>query len=66
MHRPPKNRTVRLILVSLLRGWGLNLVVVVEVEVGTGKKFIIIIIKKFMMGIYVLELNLFGLITRVS
>ena len=37
-----------------------------EVKVGTGKKIVVIIIKKFIVGICALEPNLFGLITRVS
>ena len=38
MHRPPKNRAVYSVLVSLLWGWGLNLVVIIKVKVSTGKK----------------------------
>ena len=38
-----------------------------KVKVGTGKKdIIIIIVKEFIVGIRTPELNLFGLITRVS
>ena len=67
MHRPPKNRAVYLVLVSLLQSWGLNLVVVIKVKVGMGEEeVIVIIIKEFIMGIHTLELNLFGLVTRVS
>ena len=67
MHRSPKNRVVCSVLISLLWGWGLNLVVIIKVEVGIGeKKVIIIIMKRFIMGIYVLKLNLFKLIARVS
>ena len=40
--------------------------VIVEVKVGTGKKkVIIIIIKKFIVRIYTLKLNLFRLVTCV-
>ena len=53
--------------VSLPRGWELNLVVIVEVKVGMGEeKVIVIIIKEFIIGIRVLELNLFRLVARVS
>ena len=52
--------------ISLLWGWGPNLVVVVEVKVGTEKKVMVIIIKEFIMGIYALEPNLFELVARVS
>ena len=37
-----------------------------EVKVGTGKKVVVIIVKEFIMGIYVLKLKLFGLMARVS
>ena len=30
------------------------------------KEVVIIIIKEFIMGIYILKLNLFGLVTRIS
>ena len=41
--------------------------IIVKVEVGTGKKeVIIIIVKKFIMGIHILEPNLFELVTCVS
>ena len=66
MYRPPKNRAVCLVSVSLLQGWGLSLVIVIEVEVGTGKKIMMVIVKKFIVGIRALELNLFRLITCVS
>ena len=66
MHRPSKNCAVRLVLISLPRGWGLNLVIIIEVKVGTGKEVVIIIIKKFIIGIRILELSLFGLVARVS
>ena len=67
MHRPSKNRAVYLILISLLRGWELNLVIIVEVKVGTGeKKVMVIIVKEFVVRIYTLELNLFRLVARVS
>ena len=66
MYRPPKNRIIYLALVSLLRGWGLNLVVIMEVEVGTGEEVMVIIVEEFVVGIYILELNLFGLVARVS
>ena len=67
MHRPPKNHTVCLASVSLPRGWGLNLVVIMEIKVNIGEKeVIIIIVKEFVMGICTLKLNLFELITRVS
>ena len=64
MYRPSKNRAVHLVSVSLLRGWGLNLVIIVEVEVGTGKKEIVV--EEFIVEICVLELNLFKLVARVS
>ena len=67
MHRPPKNRAVYLVLVSLLWSWGLNLIVIVKVEVSTGEEEImVIIIKKFIVGIRTLKLNLFELMARVS
>ena len=67
MHRPPKNRAVRLILVSLLQGWELNLVSIIEVKVSMGEEEImVIIIEEFIMGIYIPELNLFELVARVS
>ena len=67
MHRPSKNHAVYSVSVSLLQGWGLNLVITIKVKVGTGKKeVVIIIVKKFIMGICVLKLNLFELIARVS
>ena len=66
MHRPPKNRAVYSVLVSLPRGWEFNLVVVVEVKVGMGEEVMVVIIKEFIVGIRVLELNLFGLVARVS
>ena len=65
MYRPPKNCAVYLVLISLLQGWELNLVVVVEVKVDTGEEVIIIIIKEFVVRIYTLELNLFGLVACV-
>ena len=41
--------------------------VIVEVKVSTGEKeIIIIIVKEFIIGIRVLELNLFRLVARVS
>ena len=66
MHGPPKNRVMRLASVSLSQGWGLNLIVIIEVEVGTGEEVMIIIVKEFIIRIYVLEPNLFRLIIRVS
>ena len=67
MHRPLKNPVVYSALVSLLQGWGLNLVIIIKVKVGTGEKeVIVIIIKEFIMGIHTLELNLFKLIAYVS
>ena len=67
MHRPPKNRAIYSALISLLQGWGLNLIIIIEVEVGTEEEEVmIIIIKKFIVGICALKLNLFRLITRVS
>ena len=67
MHRLSKNCAVYLVSVSLLRGWELNLVIIVEVKVSTGEeKVIIIIVKKFIVGIRALKLNLFGLIAHVS
>ena len=67
MHRPPRNHVVYLVLVSLLWGWELNLVVIIKVKVGIGEEeVVVIIIKEFIMGIYVLELNLFELVARVS
>ena len=67
MHRPSKNRVIYLVLVSLLRGWELNLVIIIKVKVGIGEEeVIVIIVKKFIMGIYTLKLNLFKLVARVS
>ena len=67
MHRPPRNRVVYSASISLLQGWELNLVIIIKVKVGMGKEEImVIIIKEFIMGIYTLKPNLFGLITRVS
>ena len=67
MHRPPKNCAVRSASVSLPRGWGFNLMIVVEVKVDTEKKKVmVIIVKEFIMGIHTLKLNLFELITCVS
>ena len=67
MYRPPKNRVVCSVLISLLQGWGLNLIIIIKVEVGTGEKEImVIIIKKFIVGIRTLKLNLFRLVARVS
>ena len=41
--------------------------IIIEVEVGMGEKeIVVIVIKEFIIGIYVLELNLFRLVTRVS
>ena len=41
--------------------------IIVEVKVSMGeKKVMVIIIKEFIMGIYTLELNLFGLVAYVS
>ena len=55
------------VLVSLLWGWELNLIIIIKVKVGMGEEEVMeIIIKKFVMGIRVLELNLFRLVTRVS
>ena len=66
MYRPPKNRVIYLVLVSLLLGEELNLVIIMKVEVSIGeKKVVIIIIKEFIVGIYTLKLNLFELVTRV-
>ena len=54
-------------MISLLWGWGLNLVIIVKVKVGIGEEeVVIIIIKELIMGIYVLKLNLFELMARVS
>ena len=67
MHRPPKNRVIYSASVSLPRGWGLNLMVIIRVDIDMGKKEVVIImVKKFIVGICILELNLFGLIARVS
>ena len=56
-----------MVLVSLLRGWELNLIIIIKVKVSMGEKEIVIfIIKEFIVGICTLELNLFKLITRVS
>ena len=67
MHRPPRNRVVRLASISLPRGWELNLIIIIKVEVGIGEKEIeIIIIKEFIMGICTLKPNLFGLVACVS
>ena len=64
IHRSPKNRVIYLVIVSLPRGWELNLVVIVEVKVSIREEEIIV--KEFIVGIYALELNLFGLVARVS
>ena len=40
--------------------------VIIEVEVSTGKKVIVVIINEFVMGIYILKLNLFRLVACVS
>ena len=67
MHRPPRNCVVCSASVSLPRGWELNLVIIIKAEVSIEKKeVIVIIIKKFIVGIRALELNLFRLIARVS
>ena len=67
MHRPPKNCVVCSVLISLLRGWEFNLVIIIKVEVSMGKEeIVVIIIKEFIIGIYILELNLFRLVARVS
>ena len=43
------------------------MVIIIRVKVGMGEKeVIIIIIKEFIIRIYILKLNLFKLITRVS
>ena len=66
MYRPSKNRAIYSVLVSLLRGWELNLVIIKKVKVSMGEEeIIVIIIKEFIVGIYILELNLFRLIARV-
>ena len=44
MYRPPKNRVVCLVLVSLLRGWELNLVIIIKVEVSIEKEEIMVVI----------------------
>ena len=67
MHRPPRNRVIYLSSVSLFWGWELNLVIIVEAEISMGKdEVVVIIVKEFIMGIYVVELNLFRLVTCVS
>ena len=40
--------------------------VIIKVKVGTGEKVIVIIVKKFVMRIRTLKLNLFRLVARVS
>ena len=40
--------------------------VIIKVKVGMGEKVVVIIIKEFIVGIYTLKLNLFGLVTCVS
>ena len=41
--------------------------IIVEVEVGMREEeVVVIIVKEFIVGIYALELNLFGLVARVS
>ena len=41
--------------------------IIIKVKVGMGEKeVVVIIIKEFIMGICALELNLFGLVARVS
>ena len=67
MHRPPRNHAVRSALVSLPRGWELDLVVIMEVEVGMGEEeVVIIVVKEFIVGIRALKPNLFRLVARVS
>ena len=67
MHRSPKNRVVYSASVSLLWGWELNLVIIIKVKVSMKeKKVIVIIIKEFIIGIHIPELNLFRLVAYVS
>ena len=41
--------------------------IIIKIEVGMGEEeVVVIIIKKFIMRIYALKLNLFKLVTRVS
>ena len=67
MHRPPKNRTVRSALVNLPQGEELNLVIIIKVKIGIGKKeVVVIIIKEFIVRIHALKPNLFKLVVLVS
>ena len=43
------------------------MVIIIKVKVSMGKEEImVVIVKEFIVGIYVLKLNLFGLVARVS